>query len=168
MNNTFSLKQIAENTNCEITIDIPALQRGLVWKAKQVEFLWDSILRGFPIGGFILSENNGNHYDLMDGQQRFNAIGLGFEEPEKSAKSILWIDIDFLGIHIGICRKLFLISLHLFNLFSTLFLILLNDLVQIHLVNMLVDHNLLDASDNGTGNPVDTHTCGQRQTKPRR
>ena len=95
MNNTFSLKQIAENTNCEITIDIPALQRGLVWKAKQVEFLWDSILRGFPIGGFILSENNGNHYDLMDGQQRFNAIGLGFEEPEKSAKSILWIDIDF-------------------------------------------------------------------------
>ena len=95
MNNTFSLKEIAEKTNCEITIDIPALQRGLVWKAKQVEFLWDSILRGFPIGGFILSENNGNHYDLMDGQQRFNAIGLGFEEPEKNAKSILWIDIDF-------------------------------------------------------------------------
>lgn len=30
MNNTFSLKEIAEKTNCEITIDIPALQRGLV------------------------------------------------------------------------------------------------------------------------------------------
>ena len=98
MNNTFSLKQIAEKTNGEITIDIPALQRGLVWKPKQVEFLWDSILRGFPIGGFVLSESDNQtdtkkKCDLMDGQQRFNAIGLGFTKPKKDEKSILWLDI---------------------------------------------------------------------------
>ena len=95
MNNTFTLKQIADKTNDDIVIDIPALQRGLVWKPKQVEFLWDSILRGFPIGGFVLSENEGKLYDLMDGQQRFDAIRLGFEEPVINSKSILWIDIDF-------------------------------------------------------------------------
>lgn len=95
MDNTFTLQNISDRTNGTIIIDIPSLQRGLVWKPKQVEFLWDSIIRGFPIGGFILSENTNNKYDLMDGQQRFNAIGLGFEEPKKDSKSILWIDIDF-------------------------------------------------------------------------
>ncbi len=94
MNNTFTLKQIADKSNGEITIDIPALQRGLVWKPKQIEFLWDSILRFFPIGGFIIAKNNEEKYDLMDGQQRFNAIWLGFREPSEQDDIILWLDIN--------------------------------------------------------------------------
>ena len=72
-------------------IDIPAVQRSLVWKPSQVELLWDSILRGFPIGALILSERDSG-FSLMDGQQRFNAICLGFHN-ESANKSKLWIDI---------------------------------------------------------------------------
>ena len=84
MNKNFSytLKQIAEWTSSNSEVTIPALQRGLVWKPRQVELLWDSILRGFPIGSFLLSDivnNDGSgKYYLMDGQQRYNAISIGF------------------------------------------------------------------------------------------
>ncbi len=90
-----SLSQIVDKTSENNTITIPALQRGLVWKPQQLEFLWDSIFRGFPIGGFVLAENQEDNksYDLMDGQQRFNAIGLGFAEPKEKDLTILWLDI---------------------------------------------------------------------------
>ena len=57
----FTLKEISEWVKDGSLVDIPALQRGLVWKPKQVELLWDSLLRGFPIGSFMLS-------DVGDGQ----------------------------------------------------------------------------------------------------
>ena len=55
----------------ESNVKIPELQRGLVWKPAQVELLWDSILRGFPIGSFLLSDipDDKERYYLMDGQQ---------------------------------------------------------------------------------------------------
>ena len=60
-------------------LHIPPIQRGLVWNAVQTEVLWDSILRGFPIGTFSLKKKDGDdEYDLLDGQQRTNAISLGF------------------------------------------------------------------------------------------
>ena len=31
-------------------IQLPTLQRGFVWQPHQMEALWDSILRGYPIG----------------------------------------------------------------------------------------------------------------------
>lgn len=87
-------------------ISIPALQRGLVWKPKQVELLWDSILRGFPIGSFMLSEKQKaddylhekpeteSLYYLIDGQQRFNAIALGYNAyNETNMSSIVWFDL---------------------------------------------------------------------------
>ena len=86
-------------------IEIPALQRGLVWAPDQVELLWDSILRGFPIGAFVVtkgtgiedqSKRNGEQvarYFLLDGQQRYNAIRAGFTEWCSSANSVLWIDL---------------------------------------------------------------------------
>ena len=52
----YSLLQIANWTKGESEVTIPALQRGLVLKPNQVELLWDSILRGFPIGSFLLSD----------------------------------------------------------------------------------------------------------------
>ena len=89
--NTFTLKEIASKNN---GIVIPSLQRGLVWRPKQIEFLWDSILRFFPIGGFVIAKNEDGKYDLMDGQQRFNAIKLGFNEPSEQDDIVLWLDIN--------------------------------------------------------------------------
>lgn len=92
---SYSLSEIARWHLSSSKVAIPALQRGLVWKPNQVELLWDSILRGFPIGSFMLSdiveEGQIAKYYLMDGQQRFNAISLGFF-PGDSA--MLWIDLD--------------------------------------------------------------------------
>lgn len=81
-------------------IRIPTYQRGRVWRPSQVELLWDSILRGFPIGSFILSKSHINgkqdekvYYDLMDGQQRINALKLGFEH-NRNDSAMLWIDLN--------------------------------------------------------------------------
>ena len=35
--------------------ELPALQRGAVWSASQTEALWDSLVRGFPIGSFFFA-----------------------------------------------------------------------------------------------------------------
>src|SRR5688572_4529752 len=70
---------------------LPALQRGAVWQPRQVEELWDSLFRGFPVGAFLLApfdEQRGRKvwgqpsgaaptHHLLDGQQRSNAIALG-------------------------------------------------------------------------------------------
>lgn len=95
-NKIFSLREIAGWTEDNSEVTIPALQRGLVWKPSQVELLWDSILRGFPIGSFMLSDiveqsRQGKYY-LMDGQQRYNAISIGFNTV-KEARAVLWIDL---------------------------------------------------------------------------
>jgi hypothetical protein len=90
--NEWTLQDIANWSDGKIKI--PAIQRGLVWKPWQVELLWDSILRGFPIGCFLLSKNCDGTYDLMDGQQRFNAITCAFSPLKDDSQSELWIDID--------------------------------------------------------------------------
>ena len=96
-NFVFTLKEISEWVKPGSLVDIPALQRGLVWKPRQVELLWDSLLRGFPIGSFMLSDvvdgRSDAKYYLMDGQQRFNAISLGFNN-EENANAMLWIDVN--------------------------------------------------------------------------
>ena len=104
---SFDLEKIAfwqldyENSN----VELPALQRSFVWKVNQVESLWDSILRGFPIGSFLLSESEDKKYFLLDGQQRATSITFGFYNPwdidetqkEKfwSLKNVptIWVDI---------------------------------------------------------------------------
>ncbi len=82
-------------------ITMPAVQRGKVWNAVRVEVLWDSILRGISIGSMCARPTEGEQckWDLLDGQQRVNAINLGYEEfpTEKSGgkenTSILWLDL---------------------------------------------------------------------------
>lgn len=99
----------------EVRAGLPALQRGSVWRAAQVEALWDSIMRGFPIGSFMLMpyESALGHQDmllasgptaepthmLLDGQQRATAIALGFYAPwtacdGASAQATLWMDLS--------------------------------------------------------------------------
>ena len=95
MNMSYSLSEVARWSFDSSKVAIPALQRGFVWKPSQIELLWDSILRGFPIGSFILSditeeEQNAKYY-LLDGLQRFNVISLGFYPKDST---MLWIDID--------------------------------------------------------------------------
>lgn len=91
----------------EVTLDIPAFQRGLVWNPAQVEALWDSIMRGIPIGCITLIKYAGRtaastddskaEYGIFDGQQRQNALMLGFNNPFNTGKgevsSILWLDL---------------------------------------------------------------------------
>ena len=62
-------------------VELPALQRGFVWKASQIESLWDSILRGFPIGSFLLSRSEDEKLFLLDGQQRATSLAIGFYNP---------------------------------------------------------------------------------------
>lgn len=89
------LSEVAMWTRPGAAVQLPPLQRGLVWKPRQVELLWDSILRGFPIGSFVLSEEPNDKYYLMDGQQRFNAIALGFNTVGSSdPDSVIWLDIE--------------------------------------------------------------------------
>lgn len=107
---------------------LPSLQRGAVWRPRQVEALWDSLIRGFPIGSFLLAPYDPNDpydqrrgsrlprygppprnvdhdlldgqkcYHLLDGQQRWNAITLGFVNIWKSNPEFqddgLWVDLD--------------------------------------------------------------------------
>ncbi len=117
----FSLPEIAAwfdvgtSSSDSIAVEIPAFQRGLVWNAAQIEVLWDSLLRGIPIGAFSLLPMRGNErysktlgtdgtstegerYFLLDGQQRASAIAMGYKAlPATSGKEaeapILWIDI---------------------------------------------------------------------------
>lgn len=90
------------------TIQLPPIQRNAVWNVGQIERLWDSVLRGFPIGSFYLSERSTSAmarslftgiqqqhgkkgFFLMDGQQRSRALLLGFR-PTAAAR--LYIDLN--------------------------------------------------------------------------
>jgi len=73
---------------------IPPIQRGYVWNATRCEVLWDSILRGIPIGAISLRAN-GSTWEIFDGQQRATAIAMGYSAwPPKENNPILWIDLN--------------------------------------------------------------------------
>ncbi|GGH72334.1 hypothetical protein HNQ91_003417 [Filimonas zeae] len=100
----FSIKDIAfwQLNNHTSNVELPTLQRTFVWRPNQIEELWDSLLRGFPIGSFLLSQTGKSLY-LLDGQQRATAIALGFYNPWTSNQNerfwslrnvpSLWIDL---------------------------------------------------------------------------
>jgi hypothetical protein len=105
---TIAKWQISPESNGDnIHAEIPAFQRGLVWNPAQIEVLWDSLLRGIPIGAISLIPMEGAErysqtaadggrkgYFILDGQQRCNAITLGFREFDGADKNpILWIDL---------------------------------------------------------------------------
>lgn len=95
MKTEWTLKEMSNWTRTDSEVRIPAIQRGLVWKPHQVELLWDSILRQFPIGSFTLSHlhtEGTDIYNLIDGQQRWNAVGLGYGTFSHE-DCILWFDL---------------------------------------------------------------------------
>lgn len=83
---------------------IPDIQRDLVWSPKQIIMLWDSILRGFPIGSFIILQKEDGLLQVLDGQQRINAIAQGFGTYNTSSNKkpnilnepdiVLWLDLN--------------------------------------------------------------------------
>lgn len=93
----------------ETMLVLPSIQRGFVWKPKQIIELWDSLLNGMPVGTVMvirLSENEtkiglnnremkitpGDAWGLLDGQQRTLAMLMGFPElPDQN--HCLWIDL---------------------------------------------------------------------------
>lgn len=94
--------------NCAgVEAGIPILQRGLVWNAQQDELLWDSLMRKIPVGALVLcpaisaqSKGEACTHHILDGQQRCNAIAIGFdnnpfkdEGERRSNKRILWCDL---------------------------------------------------------------------------
>lgn len=86
-------KKESDNNQDKIRITIPAIQRGKVWNAVRCEILWDSILRGIPIGAFSVSATSEREFLLLDGQQRANAISLGYQNNTEKSESILWLDL---------------------------------------------------------------------------
>ena len=117
-------------SSCDFLVELPKLQRGFVWEPYKVIDLWDSILRGFPIGSMMVSsidpepnvnsDVQQNRYWLLDGQQRATSIAMGFYNPWRpevhdpsiwSVKilPILWIDL--LGKPQGNDQKMFFVNL---------------------------------------------------------
>ncbi|AEF80110.1 DUF262 domain-containing protein [Leadbettera azotonutricia] len=104
MEERLSLTTIAnwQLNNDDSNVMLPSMQRGFVWKYAQIENLWDSLLRKFPIGSFLFSKAGENKNYLMDGQQRATAIALGFYNPFienmtawsiKGSLPVIWLDI---------------------------------------------------------------------------
>ena len=99
-------------------LSLPPIQRGFVWKPKQIQDLWDSLLRDMPIGSVLLKvpqndicrpmtaetkpvekkNNSEQGFHLMDGQQRTLSMLLGFPSfIEEKEQHKLWIDFSSAG-----------------------------------------------------------------------
>ena len=98
----------SETTNSSVWAEIPSFQRGRVWSPAQIEVLWDSLMRGIPIGALSLLPIEGSErygggrfapgklhgFWVVDGQQRSTAIAVGFSEFPNVNEPILWLDIN--------------------------------------------------------------------------
>ena len=94
----FDIGQCNLKDSANSMLSIPKLQRGRVWNAYQIELLWDSLLRNFPIGTLIVLSDD-IHADpprgeLLDGQQRVSAIISAFQEPRKNSDCVVWLDMN--------------------------------------------------------------------------
>jgi hypothetical protein len=108
-NKSYTLKEISQwqkevSNDEETKITLPSLQRGFVWKPEQIEALWDSVFRGYPIGAIMMSVDKEKNRFLLDGQQRSTSIALGHFNPFnensdfffslKTYKPSVWIDLN--------------------------------------------------------------------------
>jgi hypothetical protein len=96
INRFFTLQNIAEWHSSGL-VELPKVQRAFVWKPSQIEDLWDSLLRRYPIGSFVLFPKSDGKFDLLDGQQRATAICLAFGKEtfrETEDKVKVFIDLE--------------------------------------------------------------------------
>jgi len=109
------IRKLADANNSELPgLAQPSFQRDAVWDEAHVELLWDSMLRGFPVGAILLTEtfegavkrlqrtasDAARHTEpagpgllLIDGQQRAIAAAAGFRSWRPGDRSRLWIDL---------------------------------------------------------------------------
>ena len=79
--NNFFLPQIKQMIKSEDTINLhPEYQRRLRWTNRQKSNLIESFLLNIPIPPIFFYENDAAKYEVMDGQQRMNAIFEFFAE----------------------------------------------------------------------------------------
>jgi len=104
---------LAVNGPLDLIVDarivLPMIQRGFIWKPGQIIDLWDTLLRGMPIGSLMASElpsgyqwfglldrklgQDGDCIGLIDGQQRTLAMLIGWIEPAADLLDRrLWVD----------------------------------------------------------------------------
>src|SRR5437762_9269499 len=71
----FLLPQILEYVREEKWLNIrPEYQRRLVWDRRKKSLFIESLLMNIPIPPVFLYEYDLNRYEVMDGQQRLNAV----------------------------------------------------------------------------------------------
>lgn len=89
-------QSISEKVGKRPPISIPPVQRGLVWKPEQVGKLWDSIINDIPIGSMLayrIQIGGHDYIELLDGQQRCNAIRCGLNLAEGDRIRI-WVAVN--------------------------------------------------------------------------
>ncbi|HUM99582.1 MAG TPA: DUF262 domain-containing protein [Halothiobacillus sp.] len=92
-------------------VALPLIQRGSVWAPHKILDLWDTLLRGMPIGAMMATESVGNAVNLgqkvqvdskelarsiglIDGQQRTLAMLAGFKKAATFDRAVtIWIDL---------------------------------------------------------------------------
>ena len=103
-----------------VFVALPMIQRGSVWPQDKVVNLWDSLLRGMPVGGFTVSVFKNRLEEqlvrrfgedkavkipvpeggisLVDGQQRTLAMCIGWHWPSrKEMDRRIWVDFGQRG-----------------------------------------------------------------------
>jgi len=118
-NSNIHVMKLTKWLNCASGIDtylfvaLPLIQRDAVWKPKQIIDLWDTVLRGMPLGSLLvndlpknglvrrvgqtkaenLSDDIRNSLGLLDGQQRTLALLAGWQWGENLALECrIWVD----------------------------------------------------------------------------
>jgi len=98
------------NSN-EQQVVMPMIQRGSVWKPAQIIDLWDSLLRGFPVGSLMLNRIQADGktlvrlpgeskssvlkkeaFGLLDGQQRTLTMLIGWPSRKVEMDRRIWVD----------------------------------------------------------------------------
>ena len=106
------LNWVSADSNFSESLFLPSIQRGFIWRPAQIVRLWDSLLRGMPIGSLLLNklgdgelvmEVDGSKerrtealkrpaLGLLDGQQRTLAMLLGWPDG-KDQDQCIWVDL---------------------------------------------------------------------------
>ena len=94
-----------------VYVALPVIQRGSVWKPKQIIDLWDSLLRGMPMGslmyspmpadilvrkvsGQVLEKAKAGTIGLIDGQQRTLAMLIAWNQAGERMDRRIWVDFS--------------------------------------------------------------------------